>query len=361
MPKRGENIYKRKDGRWEGRYIKNTYNSKKYGYVYGHSYKEVKEKLFIAKTDITNPLEKILTLSAISDNWLSHISNNVKESTYAKYYNIVEKHIKPNIGQTRIADFENKTVNILLINIADLAPKTVKDILMVLDCIVKYANKMFSTKISIDFNDFIPRQPPKKIKVLTVAERLRLEKYLLGGDLPKIGVLLALYTGVRIGELCALRWRDIDTKNGIIKINSTIQRIQDFKQMTNKKTKLIITEPKSISSKREIPLTDFLNAIIKNVYNSNPNAFFITGTEKPVEPRTMENKFKKYLKECEIENINFHALRHTFSTMCIELAFETKSLSEILGHSSVSTTLNLYAHPSIEYKRQNMKKLEFAV
>lgn len=162
---------------------------------------------------------------------------------------------------------------------------------------------------------------------------------------------------MRIGELCALKWENIDLINGIIKITATLQRIPDINGESDKKTKIIITEPKTPSAKRTIPLPGFLIKRLKCIEPKTDNAFLLTGTERFTEPRAFTYVFKKNLKESGVPDINFHALRHTFTTRCIENDFEPKALSEILGHSSVNTTLGIYTHPSVEYKRESINRL----
>jgi integrase len=171
-----------------------------------------------------------------------------------------------------------------------------------------------------------------------------------------LGVLLSLYTGIRIGELCALRWENIDLTEKTMRINSTMQRIPDFTGGAAK-TQVTITSPKSKCSVRTIPLPDFLAALLAS-FAAQPKAFLLTGEKlRFVEPRTVQNRFKAYIKACGIESANFHCLRHTFATRCVELGFDVKTLSEILGHSSVNITLGRYVHSSLDLKRTNMAKL----
>ncbi|MGN0477542.1 MAG: site-specific integrase [Ruminococcus sp.] len=184
-------------------------------------------------------------------------------------------------------------------------------------------------------------------------------KFLLNEtDLNKMGIILALYTGIRLGELCALKWENICFDSNIIRIRHTMQRIQNNSINSTQKTKIIITEPKSLSSMRDIPLPKCIVEIVRR-FQSNPENYILTGNNfEFVEPRTMQNRFKKIIKDSGIEDKNFHVLRHTFATRCVEQGFETKSLSEILGHSNVNITLNRYVHSSLQLKRDNMDKLK---
>ena len=196
------------------------------------------------------------------------------------------------------------------------------------------------------------------MRVLTHDEQSSLIRTVLNDmDLYKFGVLLSLYTGIRIGELCALKWEDMCLSDSVLKIRRTMQRIQESDGNTIRKTKIIITVPKSKCSVRLIPLPSFISDIAQQFSNS-PQAFILTGdSERFVEPRTMQNHFKSLVAESGIERANFHVLRHTFATRCVEVGFEIKSLSEILGHSNVNITLNRYVHSSFELKSSNMNKL----
>lgn len=177
----------------------------------------------------------------------------------------------------------------------------------------------------------------------------------------KFGVLLSLYTGIRIGELCSLQWQDFSSCGDVLSVRKTIQRVQNTNSTADRKTKVIITEPKSQCSKRDIPIPTFLMEYIRR-FRAEDSAFVLSGQqEKYVEPRTMQNHFKRYIKQSGIAPAGFHALRHTFATRCVEVGFEIKSLSEILGHSSVTITLNRYVHSSFELKANNMNKLIFEI
>lgn len=350
MSKRGENIYKRKDGRWEGRYLK---DSKKYGYVYGKTYKEVKEKLNYARLNTEKQKDKT-KLAVLCDNWLTLKEQYIKESSFVKYKSILKRHIKPYFNEIPVNKIDEHTIEAFAKNLTvkGYSAQTVKITLSVLEGVFLYF------KIDVSVKRIIPKKGQKEIHILSSNDRLKFEKYLLyGQDAYKIGILLSLYTGIRIGELCALKWEDIDLNAGTVKINATLQRIQDFKGISGNKTRIVITEPKTPSAKRTIPLPVFIIKRLKAVDPKNSSAFLLTGTERFTEPRALTYVFKKYLKESGVPDINFHALRHTFTTRCIENDFEPKALSEILGHSSVNTTLGIYNHPSLEYKRESINRL----
>ncbi|MFR0985310.1 MAG: site-specific integrase [Frisingicoccus sp.] len=171
-----------------------------------------------------------------------------------------------------------------------------------------------------------------------------------------IGILISLFTGLRVGEICALRWEDISISEQTIHICRTMQRIQD-KSGKNGRTKIVVTTPKSPCSIRTIPIPEELMQILIS-FQTSRTGYFLTGScQKYMEPRTMQNRFKAALKNCSVSNANYHALRHTFATRCVELGFDVKSLSEILGHANVNITMNRYVHPSMELKKANMQRL----
>ena len=171
-------------------------------------------------------------------------------------------------------------------------------------------------------------------------------------DIYKLGIYICLFTGLRLGELCALKWSDLDMNLKLLHVNSTVQRIRVSDKQT--KTCLIETPPKSFCSKREIPISDQLYQFLKEFHCQDKN---VLNGKAPMEPRTMQNKFKKYLKLSGIRDTNFHTLRHTFATNCIQMGADVKSVSEVLGHSDVKITLNRYVHPSMETKRSYLNAL----
>ena len=195
------------------------------------------------------------------------------------------------------------------------------------------------------------------MRVLSKTEQEQLCKYLLAKLEPcNVGVLVCLFTGLRIGEICALRWEDVSFSDQTILVQHTLQRVQD-KSGNDVKTKIVVTTPKSNCSIRTIPMPDELSVILA-AYQRTSIGYLLTNDEhRFIEPRTMQNRFKRALEASGVEVVNFHAIRHTFATRCIELGFDVKSLSEILGHATVNITMNRYVHPTLELKKENMKKL----
>lgn len=209
----------------------------------------------------------------------------------------------------------------------------------------------------MSFTDLYVKQIQKQMRILSSAEQDILTKHLIAHlDFTNLGILISLYTGIRIGELCALKWEDISFEDKCVHIHNTMQRLQT-KNISNKKTEIVISSPKSISSIRSVPIPEELFRLMLEQKGIS-HSFILTGNaNRYVEPRTMQNRFKAILKKCNIANANFHSLRHTFATRCIELGFDLKSLSEILGHASVNITLNRYVHPSMELKTKHMNML----
>ncbi|MCD8015562.1 MAG: site-specific integrase [Lachnospiraceae bacterium] len=375
MSRKGENIYRRKDGRWEGRYIReySLEGRAHFGYVYGKTYAETKEKLSEcrARMLLPGPEKDRLSVSyeTILLRWLYASRLNVKESSYARYYELVHTHLIPSMGKWKIDKIGTLMVEQYIAHLltqgrtdgtGGLAPKTAADILSIIKNSMQFAAEQGYTT-SCNLNKIYVKKDAPEIRVFTADEQNRLKAVLLADTDPvKMGILLCLYTGIRIGELCALRWKHLRPKQGILEIRYTLQRVKntDMTEDHNQKTKIIITEPKSTFSVRDIPLTAFM-AKTALPFEAPEEAFILTGKEDHyMEPRTVQNRFQACLKEAEIPHTNFHTCRHTFATRCVERGVDIKSLSEILGHANVNITLNRYVHSSFEWKRENMNKLE---
>ena len=373
MPRKGENIYKRKDGRWEGRYIKARSEKGKaiYGYVYATSYKEVRKKRSLAAANVppvsSNQMsdqKTSLSFIQLCDNWLISVKPQLKESSYIKYSNLLHTYVFPEfsdasleqITAARLHSFCEKLLNCGGASQKGLSSKTVSDILSLLRNIIHFA-EMLGFHIPCTGKEITIRQSASELTVLTRSDQECLCQYLYSHLSERsLGILLCLFTGIRIGELCALKWEDISFSEKTVYIHQTMQRLQLLNTDTQK-TSVIITAPKSKCSVRMIPLpANLINLIQKNF--PDRHGFFLTGEiSSYVEPRTMQNFFKEVQIQCGISPVNFHALRHTFATRCVELGFDVKSLSEILGHASVNITMNRYVHPSMELKQENMQKL----
>lgn len=374
MSRTGENIYKRKDGRWEARYI-DSYDGNgkaKYKYLYAPTYTEVKVKLLKAQnyTDSTSNLEKTKDKEKYEywlDAWLHAKRLGVKESTYIRYRNTIENHIKPDLGKYPINKISTslmeqfvsrKLQNGRIDGNGGLSPKSMSDIMVIVKESFKYAQS-YGVIVVCSFERISFKKNAQEMRVLSLLEEQRLLSVLFKDfDRYKMGVFICLYTGIRIGELCALQWKNVSLSENAIKIEYTMQRLQSENLNAVQKTRIIVTEPKSYAALRTIPLPEFVIDVIKP-FAGSPNTYVLSGEcKKIIEPRTMQNKFKTYLAEGKIEEANFHSLRHTFATRCIEAGFDVKTLSEILGHSSVKITLDKYVHSSMQLKRSNMEKLK---
>lgn len=369
--KHSENIRKRKDGRWEARYT--------FGYddkgkpqvysVYGKSYKEVKRKKQESLDSRRNGWNETIrrgrkaSFLMVEQEWLAFQQMVVKPSTFMRYCELMANHILPYWGNCPISMMTTQGINAFLLKKSidgrldgkgGLSPKSIRDIASLIRCVMGYGYKEGYLKEPCDAY-ILPNNPKREMRVLSQLEQKTLEKCLLKKeckDNAALGIRLCLYTGIRIGELCALKWSAIDLTHGIIRIRETLQRIQQ----SNGGTRVIISTPKTHHSLRDIPIPKILIQELRQCTDL-PQHYFLSGSVKPMEPRIMQLRFARYVSEGGIEHANFHALRHTFATRCIESGVDIKSLSELLGHSSTSFTLNRYVHSSMDYKRLQMERL----
>lgn len=371
MGRRGENIRKRKDGRWEARIITgyDAGRRARYHSVYGKTYKEVKAKksLWLENRLVSGNAEPKdyhtrlqITFEQVCTEWLQSKQAVIKESSYARYAHLVQKHLIPELGSRSFASLTAEEINqFLKMKLQGLAPKTVSDIRSIIVQILNFA-KSRNYPTNITGKIFFPKLPRPAIRVLTRQEQRLLEEYIFREQSPfTLGILLALYGGLRIGEVCSLKWADIPLKHEAVHIERTLLRIQETAVQPESfpKTKLLLDRPKTATSIRIVPLPDFIAEHLET-FRQEPEIYVITGTNTWMEPRTCLEKYKRILRAAGIDDYNFHALRHTFATRCIETGFDVKSLSEILGHTNVNITLQRYVHPSMELKKQQMNKLE---
>lgn len=370
MPRKGQNIYKRKDGRWEGRYIKGRDIDGKpiRGYVYAKTYSALKEKLTdaIARNQTSNETQTSTAnpfFETIAEAWFDTNRAQLKISTQNKYRNLLDSYILPYFGKQKILLITQNCLELFCSQLLSnggkqskgLSPKTASDTLSVIRRILQFAT-MQGYPIPCNAQTIHVKKSSKPMRVLSLYEQEKLCKYLYANPDPyHLGILVCIFTGLRIGEICALRWEDISLGEQTIHVHQTMQRVQD-KSGGATKTKVIVTTPKSACSVRIIPIPDNLVSVIKKFSSSHIGYFLTCDNQAYIEPRTMQNRFQRVLRQLSIEHANYHSLRHTFATRCIECGFDVKSLSEILGHASVNITMNRYVHPSLELKKENMKK-----
>ncbi len=368
MSKRGENIYKRKDGRWEARYAKGCKpdGSVRFGYCYAASYREVRSKLAAAKAamlhgETTATAGTKRRFGAYCEEWLLLCRSRVKESTYMKYDAILRNHVLPQLGACPLSALSTVAVEQFshtLLTDAGLSAKTVRCILAVVQAVIGYIRRQDARLLPQNIEIVYPKSGRREMRVLSREEQQVFTAYLLDEpDDCKFGALLALWTGLRLGEVCALRWGDISLADRTLTVSSTMLRLKNYDEDAPHKTKIVLSDPKSTTSARVIPLPDCAVKLCAARHKSDPAAFVLTGErDRFLEPRTLQYRVKRYAADCGLADVHFHVLRHTFATRCIEVGFEIKSLSEILGHTSPEFTLERYVHSSLALKRDNMEK-----
>lgn len=342
MARRGENIYKRKDGRYEGRYIRRYDTSGKavYGYVYAKTYAEAKEKLTIRKTETPKPAGSAIQVSAWLSVWLEAL--DIKDSTKQLYRRHIKNNITPKLGKTQLKKLNSDKLQDFVKSLK-FAPSTIRLIFSILKSALMCAeDRGYITNIWSKVK--LPKKIKSEVQILTPQEQKMLENSL--SEKNDIGILICLYMGLRIGELCALKWSDVDFENKVIHIRGTQSRIDG---------KLTITTPKSKASIRAIPIPNILLDKLKE--HKNNDKYLLSNKGGMVEVRAYRRRFKALLKTSNLPDIKFHALRHTFSSRALEVGMDYKTLSEILGHASVSITMDLYVHSLDEHKKNQMNKL----
>lgn len=369
MPKRGENIYKRKDGRWEGRIWRaSNNNTRTYQSVYGKTYHEVKEKMYQVRQDMNFSSKKKYTLEESAELWMRSQSSYWKTGTWASYRQILCKYIIPYLGNKPV----NQITNLTLLEFAAMLNKNEKSlsrnymfqICALIRRILRYMNKQYDGNIIIPDNP-VSKEQSHTMLVPSESSLAILSDYLCANsdDDTCLGILLALHTGIRIGELSALTWKDIDLNEEVLYIRKNMLRVRkkgETETDTNM-TQVVTQKPKSSDSFRIIPLPPCLLPVLRD-HKKEDTAYIVSGVKTPwAEPRTIQYRFKSILKKCQVEYFNFHMLRHAFATRCVSMGLDVKSLSEILGHSNIQLTLNLYVHSTLQQKRMLMHQYDSSV
>ena len=298
------------------------------------------------------------TINQITEEWKEEKKKYVKKSTYAAYQLLIQNHIKPYFGDLYEVN-EEKVQQFVFDKLdAGLSEKTIRDIIIVLKMILKFGIKNgYLEYVQIDVK-FPSKQEKKDLDVLSKADQKKFIEHLRNNfTFKNLGIFICLSTGMRIGEICGLRWCDVDTAEGVIKVRHTLQRIYIIEGET-RHTELLLDTPKTANSVRDIPMSSELLKMLKSLNKVvNENYYVISNDIKPIEPRTYRNYYKKLCKQLDIPELKFHGLRHSFATRCIESKADYKTVSVLLGHSNISTTLNLYVHPNKEQKKKTIDKM----
>lgn len=353
------NITKRKDGRFMGRFIVGYGENGKpiYQFVYGKTYEEAEKKLMIGMEIESQYLaENNISVREVYIEWLNAAAHRVKESTLANYRMKFERHILPVLGDKPCSMLTAGIINEFISQklTEGLSASYVRDIVIVLKTMLKYAQEEYRFILPLG-NVAMPKCEKKQTEKLSDLEKDNLVGYLQQNmDLTAFGILISLYMGLRIGELCGLRWSDVDFERQVLHINRTVQRISTPDGA--RKTKVIVSTPKSQTSRRSIPIPDCLMAYFKH-FRANDACYLLSGTDKLIEPRTMQYRYKRLLAKAGTSDHKYHQLRHTFATNCMENGFDVKTLSILLGHSSAILTLNRYVHPDFAHEQRLMNSL----
>ena len=298
------------------------------------------------------------TIREIAEAWKEYKRPYVKQSTMAAYVLILENHVLPEFGDNDSLHEHDVQAFVLKKIEHGLSAKSVKDILIVLKMVMKFGVKNeWMNHYEWDIK-FPVNSQPKELEVLSVANHKKILDYVQHNfTFMSLGIYISLSTGLRIGEICALKWSDINVADGKITVQRTIERIY-MVEGEKKHTQLVINTPKTVNSCREIPISKELLAMIKPMKKVvNADFYVLTNEDKPTEPRTYRNYYNRLMEKLDIPKLKYHGLRHSFATRCIEAGCDYKTVSVLLGHSNISTTLNLYVHPNMEQKKRCINKM----
>lgn len=299
------------------------------------------------------------TFTQIATLWKTDKKMYVKKSTFSAYILLLENHLLPAFGKNTVEIEEAEIQKFVFQKLEQgLSQKSIKDILIVLKMVLKFGAKNKLIQYSPYGIQYPTVRENHSIEVLSRTHQKKVMQHIQEHfTFRSLGIYICLSAGIRIGEICALTWEDIDTDNGVIHIRKTIQRIYMIED-GNRKTELLLDTPKTKNSIREIPMSRELIRMLKPIKKIVNSSFFVlTNDYKPTEPRTYRSYYKILMKKLEIPEIKFHGLRHSFATRCIESKCDYKTVSVLLGHSNISTTLNLYVHPNMEQKKKAIDQM----
>lgn len=360
MARTGSNIYKRKDGRYEGRILvgKNRCRKPKFIYVYARTLKEVRQKMDAARSvaPTEKKTEEAVFMRDAAEGWLEEKKEKWKPNTLSMYQIVVRNYIVPLLGDCRLADIDRETMETFAETLDSrsksekLSGRYKKYICSIAGQIMVYAGCVRPALPEFRANR-------KTVQLPLEQDIENLKQYLLAhlSEDTCVGILVAMHTGIRIGELCALRWEDFDLEKGCLTIRRNLQRVRkDAPPVGGTKTQICIQMPKTLASIRVIPLSDGLIDVLK-LCRRPAGSYLISGRKSAwVEVRTLQYRFTSILKKCRISPFRFHMLRHAFASRCVELGCDVKSLSEVLGHSNIQITMNIYVHSSVRQKKNMM-------
>lgn len=298
------------------------------------------------------------TIKEIAVAWLEYKRPFVKDSTFAAYALTVQNHIVPAFGESCELP-ETDVQQFVLQKLANgISVKTIKDILIVLKMVMKYGVKQ-SWLLHAEWDIKYPTSlATKPLEVLSITDHKKILAHIRANfNFQSLGIYLCLTTGLRIGEICALRWSDICLEKGSLTVQRTIERIYVITP-DEKHTEIVINTPKTANSCREIPLSREALSLIKPLLKVvNPAFYVVTNDTKPTEPRTYRSFYKRFMASLNMPDLKFHGLRHSFATRCIESGCDYKTVSVLLGHANISTTLDLYVHPNMEQKKRCIERM----
>ncbi|MGL9730809.1 tyrosine-type recombinase/integrase [Enterococcus sp. DIV0756] len=351
---RGENIYYRKDGRWEGRYAigRKSNGRLKYGYIYGKTYQDVREKLLPLKQQSERMMElygkSLMTYSEWIIQWKKEIRMSVKVSTFSDYCYKLSRYLLPHLGNTPMYQVTSERIQEIVDHYIDqrLSASSIQIIVCLLKKTLNDAKKQGLLYKNPCHAVQLPKRRTKKVRALTIEQqRTLLEIVDKNNDAKSQAVVLALNTGMRIGEIAALKWENVDFNKGIISIRQTCNRIQ---AIGNQKTIINYDEVKSAASHRIIPMNQKVQNLLKRLRKASDTDFVFSVGSKGCEPRVLTYHFHQLRKQAKLESIHFHQLRHTFATRCLEAKIGIASVSALLGHSSTKMTLDVYSDSMLE-------------